>query len=128
MVFTLMAINSCKASEQSNRQRDLNNSLINAVFLRDLTKVNNLLEQGANPNFKNNAGETSLIIAAANGHLEIARLLINRNASIEAKDHQDQNALTHARLGREMRRSWPQTPVSNDRIAEYSILIQELTR
>ncbi len=46
---------------------------------------------------KDNGGFTPLMVASYEGHLDIARLLIERGADMEAKDYDGKTALDWAR-------------------------------
>jgi ankyrin repeat protein len=59
--------------------------LIDAVRSNDLNQVRTLLNNGANPNAS--GGMTALMYAAQNGHLETAKLLIDKGADVNAKDY-----------------------------------------
>ena len=52
----------------------------------DLIKVQTALENGANPNAKDNNGLTPLHIAARNGHVEIVKLLLEHGANPNTKN------------------------------------------
>jgi hypothetical protein len=64
---------------------DIDKELIKAVKSRDIKKVKELLEKGANPNAKDNYESTPLHYAAQVGSSDIAMLLINKGANVNAK-------------------------------------------
>lgn len=66
-------------------QKELNNSLLNAVRQGDKEEVKSLLNKGADANAKGSYGETALHICAEQNHTFIAQLLINHWADIDAK-------------------------------------------
>mmetsp|Transcript_88 Transcript_88/g.238 ORF Transcript_88/g.238 Transcript_88/m.238 type:complete len:589 (+) Transcript_88:3-1769(+) len=61
--------------------------------------VQYLLDQGANPNFKDYDHRTPLHIAGAEGQLEIARLLVQQGASITARDRWNATPVDEAQRG-----------------------------
>jgi ankyrin repeat protein len=61
----------------------------------DLSKIARLLADGLIDE-RDTDGNTALIIAAENGHLEIVRFLLARGADIEARDKKGSNALCAA--------------------------------
>ena len=64
---------------------DINEKLIESVYNEDLKQVKECLEQGADVNFNNKRHYSPPIISASmNGNLEIAKLLIERGANINA--------------------------------------------
>jgi ankyrin repeat protein len=72
------------------------NELMIFAFLGDLQKVKNILKSKNSKidiNAKNDKGETALIIASKNAHLEIIKYLIKNGADINLKDHKNRTAL-----------------------------------
>jgi ankyrin repeat protein len=69
----------------------LNELLIYAVEDDDFSKVKELLDKGANPNFHNTE---SLVIASENNNFKIAKLLIEKKANIHT--HNDYPIITFA--------------------------------
>lgn len=65
-------------------------SLRKRNFIR-LVKL--LLDNGADCNIKNNLGETVLMLAAIDGHMEIISLLLEKGADVNAKDKKGNTAL-----------------------------------
>ena len=55
-----------------------------------------MLSIGADINIKNNDDDTPLLIALANGHVEIAEYLISQGADISIKDSDGLDALWFA--------------------------------
>lgn len=63
----------------------LENQLIDAAKIGNVKKVRSALAEGANVNAKDNDGHTALIYAAGVGHADVAKLLLDKGANIEAK-------------------------------------------
>jgi ankyrin repeat protein len=65
-----------------------NNSvyLYNAVLDNDTNTVRDLLSKGADPNTTNDFGVTVLNVAASNGNIEIAKMLLDKGADIDGAD------------------------------------------
>ena len=77
------------------------NELLEAAKNGDLIKVQTALENGANPNAKNNAGQTPLhyaasLFAAQEGRVEIVKLLLKRGADPNAKNKHGKTPLHYA--------------------------------
>jgi ankyrin repeat protein len=51
----------------------------------DMSKLQDLIERGADMNAKNNGGETPLYLACARNAFELAKLFIDRGADVRAK-------------------------------------------
>jgi cytohesin len=70
------------------RTKNWDDELLKAAENGNLIKVQTALENGANPNAKNNNnGSTPLHIAAYKGHVEIVKILLDRGADLNAKDN-----------------------------------------
>ena len=92
------------AAEEAEVER-LGKDLIKAVEEKDVNKINELLHQGADVNFKDENEYSILIHAAINDsdieqesvkYANIVRLLLANGADINAKDEQDYTALRFA--------------------------------
>ena len=59
--------------------------LLDATSRGDVAAVRSLLKEGADPNVAQGDGLTALHVAAQEGNLEIARLLLDAGANVEAK-------------------------------------------
>ena len=59
-------------------------------------EVRQMLDKGANVNYKDKDGYTPLIIASYDGHVEVVKLLVDKRANVNLKDNYDQNALCWA--------------------------------
>ena len=58
-----------------------------------------LLDAGANPNAKDQDGQTAIMHAASYGYAESVRILIEHHADVNLKDHAGRTALMHAAMG-----------------------------
>jgi ankyrin repeat protein len=71
--------------QKTNRKKMSDQPLIDAVRSNDLNQVRPLLNNGANPNASGDR-MTALMYASQNGHLETAKLLIDKGADVNSKD------------------------------------------
>ncbi|MDD3673712.1 MAG: ankyrin repeat domain-containing protein, partial [Synergistaceae bacterium] len=58
-------------------QEELNEQLIKAANNGDTATVRKMLEQGADPNSRNNYGKTALMYACRNGEPEMIQMLLD---------------------------------------------------
>jgi uncharacterized protein len=72
---------------------DASAELFDAVKSGNVTKVEQLLAAGADPNARGGVGLTPLISAAMDGRAEIGKLLLNNGADINAKSDSGMTAL-----------------------------------
>jgi len=75
---------------------NLGDQLIQAVRNFDTTAVQQLLQNGANIEAKNQSGNTALILGAANCNSDIVNLLLQHGAQTEAKGRYGETALSEA--------------------------------
>ncbi len=68
-------------------------SLDTAVRYKNVKEVRRHLNEGANPNTPNEAGQTQLHQAAQIGYLKVAEVLLERGASVDARDHEGRTPL-----------------------------------
>jgi len=71
-------------------REQLEKGLLNASGYRHLDVVRFLLEKGADPNARNRGGETALHWASFGPDPDIARLLLQRGAAVDARDNRFQ--------------------------------------
>lgn len=122
-VLVVLIVNKSYSAEAA-----LNNLLINATYLGQAGKVQELLGQGADARFKNVAGETPLIIAAANGDTSIVSILISHDLGTKNDtDNGGHTALWHAQSAKQDRINLPQNPRLEMRKIEYSLIIDALS-
>ena len=77
-----------------------NKALLIAAGSGDLAKVSQLISEGADVNYKNEAGFTPLMMTAMDQKkFGISMLLIGSGANIQAKNMMDDTALTYAVMG-----------------------------
>jgi len=74
-------------------------ALFKACRENDTKKVKELLDKGITVNIQNEQGITPLMIEVGTGYEEIATLLINKGANINAIDNNGKTVLTWAQLG-----------------------------
>lgn len=67
-----------------------------ATAAGDANALAALLDSGGDPNAKGRDGETLLMIAAANGHLAVAELLLSRGAEVDRGDDYENTPLMRA--------------------------------
>jgi len=70
--------------------------LFDAVRANDLTQVRQLLASGAQIDAADANGNTALMVAAAHGYTDIARLLVDRGADVDARGYIGNTALIFA--------------------------------
>ncbi|KAN0141663.1 Ankyrin repeat-containing domain protein [Lactarius tabidus] len=61
--------------------------------------VQTLFDHGAAAHIRDNSGKTALHVEASYGHLEVARILIEREAEISVRDDEGSTSLHHASQG-----------------------------
>ena len=77
-------------------QEELNRQLINAADNRDTKTVRKMLEQGADPNSRNNYGETALMEACQYGEPEMIQMLLDAKADPNVQSRDGYTALMEA--------------------------------
>lgn len=70
-------------------------ALLSAARTGDAAQVRALLEAGADPNIEQRT-YSPLMFAAGNGHIEMTRLLLERGAAVDHRDHNGDRALLWA--------------------------------
>ena len=81
---------------EQEKKHNMNASLIMASSKGDTIIVNELLENGADVNAKDNWGHTALIKASYEGHTEIMKTLLKMGAEVNEKDNDGYTALITA--------------------------------
>lgn len=76
--------------------QDLNESLFSAACMGDSRKLERLLDQGADPNFRAESGSTALHSAYQWGQLESVKILLNRGADVNLGDQYHRTLLALA--------------------------------
>jgi ankyrin repeat protein len=59
--------------------------LFNAAKVNDVAEVRQFLDRGMDPSSTDKQGNTLLIYAAREGHIELVRLLLDRKANVNAR-------------------------------------------
>lgn len=95
-VFINSRDKSYKTNVSAKNKVDLDRELIKAVEWRDINKINNLLDKGADINVINEYGQTSLIEASMNDEKEIVTLLLKRGANPNLRGKGEYTALITA--------------------------------
>jgi ankyrin repeat protein len=82
------------------KSRQASRALIDAVVMRDIDAVRELLNAGAEVNARDEEHqEAAIVLAAKFDDAEIVQLLINEGADVNARDDQGRTALFFARVG-----------------------------
>ena len=68
-------------------QLSINNQLIEASRRGDITRVKQMIKEGANVNYDNNGRWTPLMSASDRGHLEIVKYLTESGANVNHSTH-----------------------------------------
>lgn len=87
------------AFSNASQKPIFSDEMLEATRIGDIKAVRALLQQGADPNKKNEHSTTALILAALNGYTEIVRLLINNGADIHTRNIDGTTALMMAVWG-----------------------------
>ncbi len=77
-------------------QKQLSQELVNAARTGNQQEMQNLLNQGADPNVLSLEGELPLIVAACHDHENVMLTLLGFGAKVDMKDRQGQTALLAA--------------------------------
>ena len=73
-------------------------NLMEAAENNDTNRVNSILKKGkVDVNATNKDGETALMLASANGHLEMVKLLVENGADVNSKENDGDTALYYAK-------------------------------
>ena len=67
-------------------------------YLKSFKEIKELLKKGADVEASNRYGNTALMVAVYNGHLELVKYLAECGADLEVKDKDGDMALDHARM------------------------------
>lgn len=96
--------NLCQSTKKNdvsfNTNRNVTVCLANALFDADIVKVSSLLKEGADINFQNEFGRVPLHLAAASGHIEIFKLLLELGANSTIRDRDGRTVFEHAVLSK----------------------------
>ncbi len=84
------AVEEVVSKEEAER---LGLELIEKAKIGDLDAVIELVENGAKVDIKNNDGDTPLMWASADGHVEVVKALLDAGAKVDEKDYKGVTAL-----------------------------------
>ena len=127
-LFTAVFLFMLTSNKGYSAEAVLNKLLITAVYLGQVDKVQELLDQGADARFKNVAGETPLIIAAAHGDTTIVSILVSHDlATKNDTDNEGHADLWHARTAKDERMNQLDMPKLEQRQNDYSLIIDTLS-
>jgi len=82
----------CGGGEQATPDPARDAALIDAAAAGDLSEVERLLAADADPAAVDARGRTALIAASYTAHVDVARLLVDAGADVNAKDETEQSA------------------------------------
>lgn len=68
------------------KKAEINASVIDAIEVGDFNRLQQLIQKGASVNAKTRSGITALSLATIRGETQIARYLIERGATLDARD------------------------------------------
>ncbi|MDQ5890921.1 MAG: uncharacterized protein QG604_795 [Candidatus Dependentiae bacterium] len=100
MIFIMLAavfVNFCVVNGCSAADNALNDRLSDAAFAGNLAAVTSCLDEGAAIEFRDEDGDTPLLLAAQEGHYPVVRLLVERGADIHAANEDGYSVLDYAR-------------------------------
>jgi quinoprotein dehydrogenase-associated probable ABC transporter substrate-binding protein len=98
----------------------LDNELLNAVLAKDLTRVQYVIDLGANIDTQDANGLTPLMNSVKGGHLPLTKLLLKNAANPDALDNDDWTALMHA--------AWNNEPKMIRTIAAYGADMEKVEK
>src|SRR5438094_871642 len=79
--------------EAARRETAMSADLFGAIRSRDAAAVRRLLTEGVDPNAADGEGRTVLMLAAASGQNEIARVLLEQGAEVDRRRPEGATAL-----------------------------------
>lgn len=91
--------NQAAANDNKPTQQMLDRQLLRAAEFDESEKIIDLIRRGADKNARHINNDTPLIIAAREGHEKTVRLLLRQNVDMQARNHQDEDAIAAARAG-----------------------------
>lgn len=94
-VERLIARDSAKKSLWSNISQ-INKDILNGANKGEPDTIEQGLDKGANINAQDSNGQTALMAAARNGHMNVVQFLLEKNADLFVKDNSAATVLRHA--------------------------------
>ena len=79
-----MASSLAEQQDAASAREQLAAQLCRAMFDGDMQRAQNALQQGADPNLANREGHLPLWLCCGRGHADLARLLLEHNANVNA--------------------------------------------
>ena len=92
LLASLLACSLGSCGGDSEPAADLGPQLLEAARAGDGTQVRALLGRGAEVESRDSTGATALVAAAYGNHVDVARLLVEAGADVNAKDESEQSA------------------------------------
>ena len=84
------------APSSTPAEAQLNDQLINAAWANDVPRAKELIEQGANVNFKDETVQSAYLVATSEGYADLLDLTIANGAFIDDKDSWNGTGLIRA--------------------------------
>ena len=97
-VLTVLLVSSCATTSKTKEEREGVNQEVffKSVKSGDYAEVKRLIGVGVDVSAQDKYGNTALIWASRNGHIEVAQLLIEEGADVNAQDNVGGTALMRA--------------------------------
>ncbi|CAK4849656.1 unnamed protein product [Aphanomyces euteiches] len=112
-----------RREDSDDVDRSKSNKLLKAAEEGDVDKVHELLEDGADVNFKNEDEQTPLHEASANGYVDVVKVLIAHGATVDTTDRVKHDRILKESHGSEQYRK---TPLYRACSAGHFHVVQEL--
>lgn len=99
IVILIIILNSCinNVHNLNTKHKGQSDDFIEAAKIGDIRKINSLLSN-VDINYKDSGGDTALILASMNGHIDIVKILIEKGANIKDTNIVGETALMLASM------------------------------